>query len=175
MRTKTGQRLGVLGVLIAGALLAVGASTAQAGDGYGRSDRRGGYTQHDPYYAGTLRIGNRRFVLSNDTFVRDEITYRFRKMGFNAWSAHEKVYIRVGYHHRPIIRWLAGSHRVSTWYEGDCLVIKVIPPVYGHGAGHARKPYRPGWRNGRSSRRGPWRSGREIGRAYARGSIGLPW
>lgn len=175
MRTKTGQRLGALGVILASVVLAGFTSTASAGDGYRRGKQIHRSSVYDPYYAGTLRIGDHWFDLRTDSFVRNEIAYRFRRLGYDAWSANEKVFIRVGYRHRPLVRWLSGTHRVSTWYEGDCLVIKVIPPSHGHYVG-VKKPYQPSCGNWRKAgRRGPWRQGPWAGRPYARGSIGLKW
>ncbi len=175
MRTKLKSRLGVLGVVAASVALGGLTTPASAGDGGRRGAGRGGHAQHDPYYAGTLRIGDRRYVVRSDTFVHDEIAYTFKRLGFDAWCDNGRVYVRMRHRHRPIVRWLAGSHGVRSWYEGDCLVIKVIAPSYGHSVG-VKKPYQPAWRDRRGAgRRGqscarPW-----AGRPYARGSIGLSW
>ena len=103
MRTKTGQRMGALGVVLASAVIAGVATPALAGDGYRRGKPVYRHKAYDPYYAGTLRTGDHWFDLRSDTFVRNEIAYRFRRLGFDAWGVNEKVYVRVGYHHRPLV------------------------------------------------------------------------
>jgi hypothetical protein len=157
MRTKTGQRLGALGVIVASTALAGFTSNADASGG---ARHRGPSARHpvvDPYHAGTLRIGDHRFGLRNYTFVRDEIAARFRSLGFQAWGANEKVYVRVGHRHRPSVGWISGTHRVATWYEGDCLVIKVIPPARTQVVVSAT-PRVPAWRPGRAHVQKVWRA-----------------
>ncbi len=175
MRTTAGKRLGVLGVLLASAALAGVATPAMADDKHRRGDRRDGYKQYDPYSAGTLRIGDRRFTVRSDVYVNDEIMYLFRQMGYEAWTSYGKVYVRVGYSHRPRVRWKSGSYRVKTWYEGDCLVIKAIPKSYRRAGHRVKAPHRPAWDYDRGIHRGPWRSGPRHRRPYPHFSIGLRW
>ncbi len=173
MRTNLKNRLGVLGVLAASVALGGLASPASASDGGRRGAVRNGHTQPDRFYAGTLRIGDHRFVFRSDTFVRDEIAYRFRQLGLDAWGSGDKVYVRFRGRHRPSIGWQSGTHQIKTWTEGDCLVIRILPPARSHyePAHHGR----PVWREGRGRRHGSRGSWIRRGRPYTRASIGITW
>ncbi|MFI4896639.1 MAG: hypothetical protein ACIARR_02320 [Phycisphaerales bacterium JB059] len=166
MRTKTGQRLGALGVIVASTALAGFAQGANASEGRRHRGPSARQPVVDATHAGTLRIGSHRFALRNYTFVRDEIAARFRRLGYQAWGANEKVYVRVGRRHRPSVGWSSGTHRVVTWYEGDCLVMKVIPPTPARVVVEVCPP-QPVWRPGRIHVQKTWRAPR--GRRGANG------
>eukprot|EP00913_Durusdinium_trenchii_P006267 g5879.t1 len=163
MRTKRKGRLGVLGVVAASVALGGFTAPASAGDGGRRGAARSAHPHQYTYYAGTLRVGAHRFVFRSNTSVRDGIASRFRQLGLDAWCSGDKVYVRFRGLRRPSIGWVSGSHQISTWSEGDCLVIRVIPPVRAHY--QSGRHGRPVWSDGRW--RGPggaWIRGRAMAR-----------